>query len=351
MGDGGAIQYTDICHDFKKTSTMGKNIDNKVFCLLLTDDVAALKDMWVVGDGFLHDCFSTFQATRMEARIDKTKPPYLHDYYNVQFFMCQPLSNVKSVEARIVNLLIEGLNNKLKLPKYILIIPEKDFLAGMVPRLFDHGVKSLMKDGLEWMMKNMLRLLDTRKEDIRNKRPGALSTSAEPRLIWVTTMFRPKDVHPSVKEALKLVRKGNECLEELVKTYDRYNHILYVENIDEYKYFDNMGKLTSSGKSAYWREIDSSMRKFDRGEIELDPRGNTAVNKNDDNASPAKPKRNENVDFGIAQQKSRDNRFYGSTQSRSGKTFTTKKVNRFTKNINGGLSTNFCNTCIIFYIL
>ena len=238
----------------------------------ISEEIPALKDVWIVGDGFIYDTFSTFQSAKIEARIDKTKPPYLHDYYNVKFLMYPPLSNVKSTEARFVNSLIEGLNEKLTLPKYIIIILEKDFLEGVLPRLYDHGLKTIMREGMEWIMKTMSRILDSRKEQLRSRRPGTLSTSAEPRLIWAMSLQRPHNLHDSVRSTFKLVSKSNETLEEMIRRYSRYNHIMYIDNIDECRFFDNVGKLMEASKSAYWREVDAIMRKFDRGEIELDPK-------------------------------------------------------------------------------
>ena len=183
--------------------------------------------------------------------------------------MNSPLTNIKSVEAQFVNALIEALNGKIKLPKYIIIILDKDILEGILPRLFDHGLKELLRDSIEWVMKTMSKILADRKEDLRSKKAGALNTSAEPRLVWTTILPRPHNLHSSVEPVFKLVKKGNEVIEEMVDRYDKYNHILYINNLDEYRYSNSTGKLTGTGKSAFWRELDTTMRRFDRGEIEL----------------------------------------------------------------------------------
>ena len=72
-----------------------------------------------------------------------------------------------------------------------------------------------------------------------------------------------------MKPLFKLVKKANEVLEDLVRKYDKYSHIIYMESLTEFKFFDTCGKLTSSGKSSFWREIDTQMRCFDRGDTDL----------------------------------------------------------------------------------
>ena len=235
-----------------------------------------MKDVWIIGDTFLYDTFTTFQLAKTEAHIDKIKPSYIYDYYNVQFGFHPPLSQTRSIEARYVNSFTELLNGNSKdfrLPKYIIIILESDIIAESVKRNNDYGFKKVYRIGVEWVMNEFNRILDSRKEELRNKRPGALSTSAEPRLIWVTTMRRLFNIHEDVKTTFKMVKKANEVLEDLVKKFDKYSHIIYMDMMDEFKYFDIMGKLTNTGKSTYWRVIDSTIKKFNRNEIDLDVRG------------------------------------------------------------------------------
>ena len=74
----------------------------------------------------MYDTFSTFQSAKTEASIDKIKPPYLHDYYNIQFYFYPPLNQIHSVEA---------LNNKHKLPKYIIMLVDRDIISGALDRI------------------------------------------------------------------------------------------------------------------------------------------------------------------------------------------------------------------------
>ena len=130
------------------------------------------------------------------------------------------------MEARVYNALVEALNEKVRLPKYILIILDKDAIEGVMYRIFDCGFKVVFREAIEWLIRNIEKALAMRKEDLRNKKPCALSTSAEPRLIWVTFLIRPHNLHHSVTDMYKLVKKSNQVLEECVERFNRYNHIL-----------------------------------------------------------------------------------------------------------------------------
>ena len=229
----------------------------------------AVKDGWIVGDTFVYNTFSVFQASRMEASIDRKKPPYLHEYYNVQFFCQAPFGNIRSTEGRIINSLIEALNGKTKLPKYILISVDTDVIQGVVDRICDFGFKSVYYQAIDYLTKEINKLLTLRKEDLRSKRTGALSNSIEPKIIWIQAIKRPFTAHQSRKETFKLVGKANDVLEEVVQKYNKTSHILYLDTVNEITHIDGMGNLTAAGKTVFWKELDSTMRRFDKGETEL----------------------------------------------------------------------------------
>ena len=102
-----------------------------------------------------------------------------------------------------------------------------------------------------WLFKSIEKILSNRKEDLRSKKAGSLSMSAEPRIIWCTALRRPHNLNESVVPTFKLIRKFNDVLKDEVRRNDKYNHIMYLESLDEYGHFDNLGKLSSSGKSKF----------------------------------------------------------------------------------------------------
>ena len=95
---------------------------------IFVDSIQVSKDVWIIGDTFLYDVFTAFMAICQQVRRERKQVPFLHDFYNVQFYFKRPLSKIKQVEVRIVNLFIKGLNAKAKLPKYIIVMLDKDFI-------------------------------------------------------------------------------------------------------------------------------------------------------------------------------------------------------------------------------
>ena len=116
-------------------------------------------------------------------------------------------------------------------------------------RIFDHGFKEIFREAFSWLVRSIDKVLEYRKENLRSNRPGSLSTSAEPHIIWLTILKTPHNLHEDVIPKFKLVGKTNEVMENEIKRNEKYHHIMYMETVDEYKHFDNIGKLSGSGKS------------------------------------------------------------------------------------------------------
>ena len=206
---------------------------------------------------------------KTEAYINKERQPFMYEFYNTKFFMQQPLSSVRLLENRVINAFIEGLNEMVKLPKYILVVLDKNLIDAVDT---EFGVKLALMKMVNYISNELIKAINCRKDDIKMKRPGGLASSGEPRLIWVSVVHRPKNTHPNMHHIYKLVSKTNEVIEEVVKRNNRISHILYVESVNEYMHFDHVGKLTDIGKQHYWEEVDKKVKQLDRGETDLLPR-------------------------------------------------------------------------------
>ena len=99
--------------------------------------VEALKSVWMLSGEFLCTCFDAFEQLLKIAKQDNNPWPYLFQSYNVT--PCHPpkLSNTRSVMAGIFNTLVNHMNTVWHLPKYLLIIIDKDLLEDAA--LFDYG--------------------------------------------------------------------------------------------------------------------------------------------------------------------------------------------------------------------
>ena len=173
--------------------------------------------------------------------------------------------------ARIFNALITKLNGEDQLlPKYILIFPDKDIVANT--KIFNYGIVETFQDNNKWLLVNIDQKLETRKEDLHKTRPGSVSQSSEPRLIWVQMLRRPD--YTTNKEIFSLTRKYNDALEEVVSR-NRHSHILMPEIWLNSANFERSGKVTLVGKEEYWLNVDEQIKQFDHYKTDLMPRSQT----------------------------------------------------------------------------
>ena len=149
---------------------------------VFTDDILAASDIWLVGDSFLREAYPALQAMRAKSVLDKIPKPYIYEYYNIIVKYPGANSNIRSSIARIFNEIVTGLNERTRLPRYILIILDKEMLDSADHNNF--GIQQILSELIEWLARNIDKTIDLRKEDVRLKRPGAINSSGEPRVIW-----------------------------------------------------------------------------------------------------------------------------------------------------------------------
>ena len=79
--------------------------DNECSIIVFTENVAALKRVWFVGDDSLCEFFISFKSMRLQAERNSTDLPYLFANYNVDAFHAPQHSNVRAFLARVINAL------------------------------------------------------------------------------------------------------------------------------------------------------------------------------------------------------------------------------------------------------
>ena len=195
------------------------------------------------------------------------------DNHNIEPLHADTWSNIRSFLARVYNQLVKALNTELYvLPRYILIILDKDLISNA--ELFDFGVSHTIEDTLKWLLVNMDQTIETRKEDLAGKRAGAVSTTSEPRFVWVAMLRRPDDSMD--KKVFALARKFNDILKRVI-TGNKRSHFLCIEIPLDNINFDHIGNLSQIGKTCFWKCLDTTMKDFDRGKTELELSPNQAV--------------------------------------------------------------------------
>ena len=232
-------------------------------------DVRALKDCWLVGDVFLHDIFHTLQVAKSDAKVGNAALPYLYEQYNITCWNDGVLSP-RPVITRILNSLIDGLNDKTnlwKLLKYFIMIMDWDIIIGT--ELHNFGIVTILKEQIKWLVTQLMKTANRRRDEIKTRRASALSTSFEPQFIWVKMIERLYITNPKYKRVMSLRKRFNKIL-ECVLSAIIYSYILKVESTSTHSgFFNDKGELTQLGQEQFWSEINKKMHLFDRHDIDL----------------------------------------------------------------------------------
>ena len=226
---------------------------------------------------------------KTQNKLRKNKDLYLQSDYNISAYFTNPENPLKPTITRILNALIKALNDTDHLPKYILVICDKDILETMDTSRYNP--KKLIKSELFWLHREITRTLQARRENLRNIKPGSIS--AEPtRVIWVKMLARPLSTIDELIRVLKLRRKFNDIIDDLARD-DTLMHVMSLSTLNEFIHFTNFGDLSAHGQTDFWIEVNDQIKLFDYHQIELKPfqalkqsQTPDASKKNDNNNNP-----------------------------------------------------------------
>ena len=171
--------------------------------------------------------------------------------------------------VHMINPFIEAFNNRMKLPKYVIWIPDVDIL---------HQIDASRNDGIfiqqciDWLLCNIENLTSRREFQLFDTRPGAL-LAGSPKFIWVKVLKR-KEEHIDSEPIFSFRNKFNNSLEAtLAQGKSKYEHLIL--SIDVGGEYDLFGNLNNSGKQRFWSELNSCMQKFELHQINLKPKSKT----------------------------------------------------------------------------
>ena len=257
--------------------------------------VEAFTDVWFIGDEFLKEAKASLKSIQLSSKHKKMVPLFIVEMFNIPNYN----SNWGSRGlVKFLNPLIDALNEHPRLPKYIIIIPDRDFMKCI--KEGEQNCSSIMIGAcLHYIIRQYDCLINCRVQDLADKKIGITlqyllhpkwndtTTTTEsicvedkyPKLIWVRMIKRSKPLADNEQSLFNLRGKFNSILEERIADGKPHHHkIMSIEmRSDE---FDRQGNLTSAGKSDFWREVDRAITKFNAGRITLLPHTSQTFNKN-----------------------------------------------------------------------
>ena len=200
---------------------------------------------------------------KTDNEIRKNKAPYMYDNYNLTAWFCSQIKSPVPVIAKLQNSLVAAMNEYHHMPKLIIIIPDKDVIESIVQFdiKIDCGIKDTIFDNLHWLMQQIGKCLITCREDLKSKNPGAI-TPEYTHIVWIEMLTRPITEDLELARIWKVRRKFNSVLRDLLKI-EEFMDSINIQNMQEDKYYDTFGELTSAGQTAFWCNLDKQLKEYE----------------------------------------------------------------------------------------
>ena len=198
---------------------------------IFSANTPAMKDVWLIGDRFLKEIYNTLPAIKNEAVTTKQEILYLYRYYDIySFYQCKAILAANGAMLRMVNALVEAINKRPRLPRMILIFPDRDILDALGQEFADDNTYDAVHRLVSWFVNFVDRSITARKEDMYQMRPGTINPS-EPKIIWVQMVHCNPEVPNSQKKSA-----FNDILESAIKS-KKHNYMISLdESVNKFSY-------------------------------------------------------------------------------------------------------------------
>ena len=238
-------------------------------CFLVSDDIPAVYDLWLLGDEFLKDIYSEFQKLRFEGqKSHKNIPLYIQDFFNVKDCYHKELGGVPFAMTRMINTLISTIEVCKRIPRYLIVIINMDLIMDIDS--LDDQSPIIVPQLVRWFMRQVDMILRRKKVNFLDKKPGAL-TGLSLKTIYVKMLRKVGLFNDSshIAKALQLRTKFNDALNDAVAKVGQ--HILTINSCNGYEHFNQHGNLSIKGKNNFWWELDDLLERFELSKIKLLP--------------------------------------------------------------------------------
>ena len=212
-------------------------------CDIFTDTVQGYDELWLIGDNFFAETVRPYYLKCAEKMFTK------ESFEVMTFCKSRHDSNDTNMLSRLCSTLALAINERIKLPKFIVVILDDDLLNYL--GYLDNGVAKMIGEWIEWIAEKFTELIKLR---IENLPPKAVK-AGYPQKYWVAP---PHHCNFSNNQArTKLIN----CMEVTFKLYPnirliRMKEVWDYENRDM---IDRNGRFTPYGYSKYWLSVDSAI--------------------------------------------------------------------------------------------
>ena len=172
--------------------------------------------------------------------------------------------------TRILNALTDAINDKkVRLPKYLVVIMDKDVL-GDIPDIFDDDVMTTTQEITSYMVRKIAVTLRRKRSDLLEKKPGAVE-HLNTKIIFVRMLRRIGSYgsDSELSELLSLRARFNDTLNDTAAKMDQY--MLTINSCNAYEHFNKHANLSLKGKAEFWLELDGPLERFNINKIRLLP--------------------------------------------------------------------------------
>ena len=150
--------------------------------------------------------------------------------------------------ARIINSLIDALNNNHRLPCFLVVMLDNDIIKDV--DVFARDALGIIVEITYWLVRQVEMIIRRKKAEIMEKKPGAIF-SGDPKIIFVRMIrHHCKFLTGNRLDTLFGLRaKFNDALNELVSRIDQ--KMLTITLCNSYGHFDQWGNLSPKRKVEY----------------------------------------------------------------------------------------------------
>lgn len=159
----------------------------------------ALFDVWFVGDTSLNSSSQAFKDMQLKAKavikfnedehLHKEVIPYFYEYYNVSMYTQLGSAGVRSVLGRILNSLLEAINKRPRLPRYVILLLDKDVIDEVNIWEPEAAVSKNFNSIIMWLCRQVNILIKCKRLEISSICPVAVF-GEDPRIIFIKVLRR-----------------------------------------------------------------------------------------------------------------------------------------------------------------